>query len=238
MRFRLVGLVAAGVASLCFVQGEASPATTKTPAHTAHTATTSNKTPPPTVTVAMAAPTGSTASPALDASWDVRRAGVEGALSVQGKTVTPTADAPDSPLPIPAPFLTTVTATWTSGLLHLRTHDFGLDVVLSWDDGVPPTKPGDSASTSGQLLRYRYCDPKGHWGRWTTLFSQPFRDSIPAFLTTGGPAPKVFTTLHYPGKLPGNNVRLQFGLTDTLIQGALLQQTLNIDLDPASHGQV
>lgn len=237
MRFRLVGFVAAGVASLCFVQGEASPTTTKSPAHTAHTAA-ATKTPPPTVTVSMAAPTGSTASPALDASWDVRRAGVEGVLSVRGRTITATDEAPDNPLPVPAPFPTTVTATWTSGLMHLRTHDFGLDVFLSWDDGVPPTKPGESASTYGQLLRYRYSDPKGHWGRWTTLFSKPFRDSIPTFLTTSGPPDQAFTTLHYPGKLPGNNIRLQFSLTDTLVQGGLLEQTLNIDLDPASHGQV
>jgi len=94
------------------------------------------------------------------------------------------------------------------------------------------------ATGSRQLLRVRWSDSKGQWGRWITLYDKPFSDSTTAFLTTGGPAPEIFDPLRYPGKLPAKKIRVQFSLTDTLPQGSLLEQTLNIDLDPASHGQL
>lgn len=135
--------------------------------------------------------------------------------------------------PIPVPFLTTITATWTSNFVTLRAHDLGANVILSWNDGMPPEATG-----SRQLLRIRYGDAKGHWGRWITLYDEPFTDSPSTFLTTGGPAPEIFDPVSYPGKIPAKNVRAQFRLTDTLPQDSLLEQTLSIDLDSNSHGEL
>lgn len=190
------------------------------------------KTPPPTVAVIMVTPTGTQSNPTLDATWHVGRPGIQGALIVQGKTVDTPGVLPNaSAAPIPAPFLTTVTATWTSELTAIWDHSLGANVVLSWNDGIPPGTQG-----SRQLLRIRYCNSKGRWGRWTNLYDKPFTDSTVAFLTTGGPTPAVFDPIKYPGKVPAKKIRVQFSLTDTLPQGALLQQVLSIDLDPNSHG--
>lgn len=221
MRLRLVASVA-GLTLVLALPGEARPATA-TP-----------KTPPPTVTVSMTTPAGVQPNPTIDAGWTVARPGIEGAMWLEGKTPN-TPGASDLPvLPAPAPFVTTITAIWTSNLTAVWVHDhLGYLVTLTWDDGIPP----NATSASRQLLRMRWCDTKGHWGKWTTMYDKPFTDSTTTFLTTGGSSTD-FGNIKYPGKVPAKKVRIQFSLTDTLPQGSLLQQTLNIDLDPNSHGQV
>lgn len=219
MRRQLVGAVA-GLALLLALSGEARPAT-GTP-----------KTPPPTVTVSMETPEGAQPNPTSDAGWTVNRPGIEGGLWVEGKT-------PDAPgaselplLPASAPFRTTITALWTSNLLKLSSRKLNANVVLSWSDGMPP------GATGRQQLRIRWCDTKGHWGRWTALYDKPFADSIATYLTTGGPDPVTFGSIKYPGKVPVKGIRIQFSLTDALPQGSVLDQSLAIDLDPASHGEL
>jgi hypothetical protein len=220
MRRQLVGAVA-GLALVLALPGEARPATG------------APKTPPPTVAVSMTTPTGNQPNPTLDAGWNVTRPGIEGALWVEGKTADTPGASEEPVLPGPAPFATTIAATWTSNLLTVKSHSITADIVLWWSDGIPP-----GATGSRQLLQVRYCDAKGHWGRWTSLYDKPFTDSTTTFLTTGGPAPEFLDPLKYPGKVPAKKIRVQFRLTDTLPQGSLLEQTLNIDLDPASHGQL
>lgn len=211
-------VIAAGLAFAFAIPGEAKPAGSAAP-----------PTPAPTATVTMTTPAGEQSNPTLDAGWNVQQTGIRGTLTVEGKSAS--ADPLGLTTPVdPTLFPTTVTALWTSSLITVWSHNLGANVILSWDDGIPPAV-GLSAPASRQTLRVRYGDAKGHWGRWTTLYDQPFTDSPTAYFTTGGPI-KTFDNVRYAGKVPAKKVRVQFSLTDLLPQGAFLQQSLSIDLDP------